>query len=802
MLKNYFKIAFRNLWRNKVYSFLNITGLAIGTAVCLLILLFVSYELSFDHSHKKADRIYRLHEITSFEGLPTQLQALTMYPMAPTITEEYPEVENFVRFTRNHNLLVKQGSAFTYIPKGYFVDSTVFEVFDFPLIQGDPKKALQAPNTVVITASTAQRLFGKRNPIGQTLRCRENGEWLVKVTGVMEDLPGNSHLQFDALFSFSSLTPYLEENQTSWRITNNWVFTYLLLSEQASVAKLRDDFPRLLDKHAQEGFNEEFQIDLQPLTKMHLDSQDMTLDWMNEYKFDRGYLHVFIVLALLVLLLASINFINLSTARSVTRAKEVGIRKTMGAYRWQLILQLTSEAIFYAFLAIILASLLVSLVLPFVSELTQRTLVFNPLSNLPLGLFLIGMTFFIGISAGIYPALYISGYQPVKALKGKMYTTRSRFSLRNVLVVGQFAIAVGLIITTLLVVQQLNYLHNKDIGFNKEQVLLVSLEGVDDANYEPLKAELTKNAAILGVTAADQRLGERVRQLSCEYRSDTAQQELASYIINVDYNYFDFYGIQMNQGRSFSEAFADDEQQNFILNEAAVKALGGNSAKVVGGQFGFSWRGDLGNIVGVSENFNHNSLHHVVEPLALMVNREWGFSEMAIRLEKQNINSSLQYVEEQWNKFFPGIPIRYTFMDEHFEAVYQDEKRISQIVSIFTVLAIIVASLGLFGLAAFTTQQRTKEIGVRKVLGASITSILILILRDFVKLVLVAIIIACPLAYWFMQEWLASFAFRITIGLEVFVAAGLGAVLVATFTVLYHAGQSARTNPVEVLRNE
>ncbi len=802
MLLNYLRIAYRNLKRNRVYSFLNITGLAIGITVCLLILLFVNYELSFDRSHAKVDRIYRLHEITTFEGMPTQLQALTMYPMGPTITEEYPEVKNFVRFVRYHDLLVKEENGYTYIPKAYLVDSTVFEIFDFPFLKGDPKTALQAPNSAVITASTARRLFGSTDPIGQTMRCRENGEWLVTVTAVMEDLPENSHLRFDALFSLNSIKPYLNESQYNWKIVNNWVFTYLLLNEQASIAKLESDFPRMLDKYAQEDFNDNFKLELQSLGQVHLDSQNMTKDWMNENRFDRGYLHVFMVLASLVLLLASINFINLSTARSVNRAKEVGIRKALGAYRWQLIVQLTAEAIFYTFLSVVLACLMVNLALPLVKEITQRSLRFNPIYEPQLFLYLIGTALVIGILSGIYPAFYISRYQPVKVLKGKVFVARHKFSLRNILVVGQFAIAVGLIITTFLVVRQLNYLINKDLGFDKDQVLLVSLDGVDDSNYEPLKAELTKEPFILDVTAADQRLGERVRQLNCEYQNDTAVLNLNSYIINVDYNYFDFYGIQMQRGRAFSKDFADAEQQNFILNEAAAKVLGVTSDKIIGDKFGFSWRDNLGDIVGLSENFNHNSLHHAVEPLALMIDREWGFTEMAVRLEKQNIAEGLEHLQKQWDAFYPGIPIRYTFMDEHFDTVYQNEKRISQVVGIFTILAIIVASLGLFGLAAFITQQRAKEIGIRKVLGASIIGILSWIILDFVKLVGISIVIACPLAYWFMEQWLASFAFRVLVGPEVFILAGLGAILLATITVLYHAGQSARTNPVEVLRNE
>ena len=801
MLKNYLIITLRNLWRNKVHSLLNISGLAIGTTVCLLILIFVSYEMSFDRFHSKSNKIYRLHEITSFDGLPKQLQALTMYPMAPTLKDEYPEVENYVRFANMSNTLIEVNDTYFYLEQTYLVDSTIFEVFDFKLIQGNPKTALSEPKTTVITSTTAKRLFGNENPIGKKILVNNSGgKDEITISGVVTDPPPNSHIQFEALFSMSSMP--MNESQTSWNVTNNWIYTYLLLSENASITKLEEDFPNILTKYAGDDFIENFNIFLQPLENMHLDSKGMTLDFINHHKFDRSYLYVFASLAFLVLLLASINFINLSTARSVTRAKEIGIRKTIGAHRWQLIAQLTGESVLYAMIATIIAGLLVEISLPYVSGLTQRELTFSLLTKPELFILLFGMGLVTGVLSGIYPALYISAYKPVKVLKGKIYTAGTSFSLRNVLVVFQFAIAVCLIISTLFVVRQLNYLQNKDLGLNKEQVILIPLGGVDQTKYKTLKAELNKSKNIKDVTASDQRLGRRVRQLSFEYQGDSAKQDMASYVINVDHNYLDFYDIKLNQGRVFSTQLSTDSAQAFIVNEAMAKSLGVQIDDMLGRKFGFSWVDELGTIVGISKNFNHNSLHHSVEPLALMFNEGWGYSEIAIRLDGHDIAAGIADVKNQWEEFYPGVPMEYTFLDQHFATVYEDEARVSQVVSIFTILAIIVAALGLFGLAAFTTQQRTKEIGIRKVLGASIVSILTLVLKDFIKLVVIAILIACPVAYWFISDWLQGYAFRIAITPSVFLAAGFGAILIAIMTIIYHAGRSASVNPVEVLKDE
>lgn len=799
MIKNYLIITLRNLWRNKVHSFLNISGLAIGTTVCLLLLLFVNYEMSFDQFHQKQDRIYRLYEVTSFEGLPKQLQALTMYPMGPTLQDEYPEVESYVRFASMENTLIQAKEAYFYLNQSYLVDENVFEVFDFALIKGNPQTALQEPNTVVITNSTAKRLFGHENPMGKEIFLNRY-EATITITGVVEDPPAHSHIQFEALFTMSSLP--LNESQTSWGNVNNWIFTYLVLSEDASIAKLEEDFPNMLTKYAGDDFIEDFNLFLQPLSNVHLDSKNMTLDTINFYKFDRSYLYVFASLAFLVLLLAIINFISLSTARSITRAKEIGVRKSIGAHRWQLIAQFIGESIVYATIATTLAGFLVELALPYVRALTQRPLVFNPLGQPALFGLLVSMSIIIGVLSGIYPAFYISAYKPVKVLKGKIDSARTKFSLRNVLVVVQFVIAVCLIISTLFVIKQLNYLQNKNLGFNKEQVIFVSFGGVERSKYKPLKSELIKGKHVLDVTAYDQRLGRRVRQLHFEYQGDSVKQGIESYVINVDQNYLDFYEMDLHQGRTFSEKFATDSAQAFIVNEAMAQSLGIEVEEMLGSKFGFNWAEELGTIVGISKNFHHNSLHHAVEPLALMFNEGWGYSEMAIRLDENHIPEALEEVQKQWDTFFPGVPFEYTFLDQHFESVYQDEARVSQVVSIFTILAILVAALGLFGLTAFTTQQRTKEIGIRKVLGASTISILVLIMKDFIKLVFIAFLIACPIAYWFISDWLQSYAFRITITPAIFLVTCFGVVFIAILTILYHAGKSTIVNPIEVLKDE
>lgn len=804
MFKNYLKIAFRNLWRNKVYSFLNISGLAIGTAVCLMITLFVSYELSFDRLHNKSDRIYRLYQYVSLPDLESKFWAMSTYPMATSLVEDYSDIENYVRFANRGDIMVKQEVEHLFLQDNYFVDSTFFQVFDFPLLKGNPQTALNQPNSVVITEATAQKLFGDKNPMGESIEILGDaweGTKLCQVRGVLKNLPGNSHLQFEALFSMSTLD--LTKHDVSWKTTNHWTFTYLLLSENAQIGQLEKDFPNFLNKYQESWYSEYFQLHLQPLLGMHLDSQNITYDFLNTHKFNRQYVHVFIGLALLILGLASVNFINLSTARSVNRAKEIGIRKTVGAYRWQLISQLTGEAILFSLIAMSLAIFIVDLSLPFMNQLIDRPLSFHPFQNPILYLLLPIISIVVGILSGIYPALYISAYEPIKVLKGKMYTNRKQFSLRNVLVVGQFSIAIGLIVATLFVVKQLNFLRNRDVGFNKDQVLLVNLQGLNAKDYELFKDKLLENSLIPDVTAAWQRLGTRFNQLGCKFEGDTTEAWIDAYINSVDYNYFDFYEIKLLAGRSFSKKYARDKNKAYIINEATAKTLGLSPEEAIGKKFALSWeQDDMGTIIGVSKNFNHNSLHYSVEPVAIVVSDNWTYAELSIRLDKENVSSAIAYIEQQWNEFFPKNPFEFSFLDQHFEEVYQDEKRVSQVVSIFTLLAILVACLGLFGLAAFTTQQRTKEIGIRKVLGASTQGILALVLKDFVRLIIIAILIACPVAYWFIREWLQSFAFRVEIDVIAFAIASLGAILIASLTVLYHAGRSATTNPIEVLRNE
>ncbi len=804
MFLHYLKIATRNIKRYKVYSFLNISGLALGTTVCFLILLFVSYEWSFDSQIQDAHRVYRLYQKANL-GEDTKLQALMMYPLAPTVQAEFPEVESYCRFVPDDHLLVKSGDKLHYLDRNYRVDSTALEIFNFPMRYGNPQEAFRQNNAVVLSAPQAQKIFGDINPLGKTLRISQEGEEdeVFQVSGVLQELPENSHLQFDALFSIHSLE--LSEIGTSWAYINNWLFTYLKLKENTEPASLEAKLPAMLDAYNQgENYklSEMMELRLQPLSEVHLHSAAITLDTINFKKFDQQYLYIFLGLAALVLILAVINFINLSTARSVIRAKEIGIRKSIGARRNQLVFQLGGEAILYSLLAMFLAVLLINLCLPYLSQLTQRNLEFNPIQHPAQLVALLSMGVGVGALAGLYPALYISSYQPVKVLKGRFYRKKSKLPIRNVLVVSQFTIAVSLIILTLLVVEQLHYLRNKDLGFTTEQVVLLPFESLDTDTYFTFKESLKRNPEILQVTAANQRLGQEVSRLSFAFKVDSVLQGHASYVINVDADYLDFYGVELVRGEGLPVSQVEGAPLKYLINEAMAKNLSPDVSALPGRGFGFSWLDSLGQISGVIQDFHHNSLHVAVEPLVLVADQNWGYSEISVRLAPSQLSKGLARLEEEWNTFFPGVPFRYSFLDQHFDQVYQSEQRLSKVVGIFTFLSILVACLGLFGLAAFSTEQRSKEIGIRKVLGASIFGILSLMLKDFLRLVLLSFVLACPIAYLLARNWLQDYAFRINIGPEVFLGAGFGALAIASLTVIYHALLSARSNPVNVLRSE
>lgn len=802
MFKNYVLIAFRNLRKNKIYSLINLSGLAIGMAACLVIYLFISAELSFDQFHTKKAQIFRLDEVQTFDGTNSQKVALSMPGMAPNMKHEFPEIKSYTRFWGRGKMLYKTGEQQVMVNKTVIVDSTFLEIFDFDLIAGNRATALDQPNNIVITEKIAKTLFNSLDVIGENLVVFNNGEANnLKITGVADNVPDNSHLQFDILLSMSTITT--ENPEFNNRFGSNNLVTYLLLNEDTDVAHLESKFPDFMVSHINEDINQYYKLYLQPLTDVHLGSVDMDHDYHNWREFDRSYVTVFTIMAAFVLLIAAVNFMNLSTARSASRSKEVGLRKSIGAKRSQIVIQFLGESMLLSFVALFIALTLTALFIPFLNDLTGRSLAIGQLYTDPIYISaVIGFTLLIGILAGVYPAFVISSFSPVNVLKGKLSLKGRKPMLQNLLVIGQFVIAITLIISTILAVRQLNYMKNKDIGFNIDQIVLVPLDFNSNKRYETLKTELKRQTGVLGVTASGQRIGNNFHQWGFRFKSDTAVLNMSVSNVNVDFDYFEVYDIKIKEGRAFSRAYASDPEFGFIINEELVKQLGLTSA--IGRNVGHgSYHEDsLGTIVGVTENFNFNSLHHQVNTLAISLHPGWGYDEMSIKIEAGNITETINKIEATWKKTVPEQPFEYSFLDQHFDTLYASEDQMSKVVPIIAILAIIIACLGLYGLSTITIEQRIKEIGIRKVLGASATELFVLLSKNFTLLVVLAFIISGPITYLFMKEWLANFAFHIDVDILVFIVGGLLTLLIAVGTVSYKTIAASNMNPTETLKYE
>jgi len=798
MLKNYLKTAWRNLWKNKVYSTINILGLAVGIAACITILLFVFYEKSFDSIHKK--NIYRLNEVQKFEGmLSSQKVALSMYPMGPTLKQDFPEILNFCRIRPQGRFQATYGENRVYLANLNMVDSTFFQLFDFPLLKGDKQTALMKANSLVLTETGAKKIFGSTDPIGKSVIHYSGDTTSLLVTGVMKDPPKNSQLQFEGLASFSTVAG--PGNMNNWG--GNWLYTYLELSPNTMQASLEKKFPDYLKRHMNGDNYKFYELFLMPLKKIHASATDIGLDDVNYQSFDEKYTNIFFTIAIIVLITACINFMNLSTARSAERAREVGVRKSIGAHRWQLSVQFLSESVIISLLALVLAIGLTYLALPFVNQLSERSLSF-PLFTSPYALILlIAAAFFIGIVSGLYPAAYLSAFQPVKVLKGAIQTGRNKSLLRNVLVVAQFSSAIFLIVATLFAVRQLNFMESKDPGFNKDQILTLSLNRITFKKYDILKQDLLQNSLISGVTAAQDQLGSHLDQSGILFIGDGPRRDLTGTRLIVDPDYLRTYKIPIAYGRDFSNDGKNDGKE-YIINETMAKELLKENPKaslnsLLGRTFGFD---SAGTIIGIAKDFNFNSLHHRIETLFLYHNKDFGLGDMSVRINGAKAKESIAFVESTWKKNFPDQPLEYQFLDEHFKEVYRADQQVSTIVGVLACLAVIISCLGLFGLASYSAERRVKEVGIRKVLGASVQGIVTMLSRDFLKYVIIATLIAWPLAWFAVNRWLQDFAYRINMSPWIFLLAGLLAVLIALITVSFQAIKAALMNPVKSLRSE
>jgi putative ABC transport system permease protein len=799
MLKNYLKIALRNLRRHKGYTFINIAGLAIGMACCALMLLFIRHELSYDRFHKRADRIYRMTMSMPREG-KTHIGSVMAAPIGPALAEEYPEILQAVRLQSPYNSTpVKYQAQQFYEEKLYYADPNIFEVFDFPLQQGNAASALQNPKSVVLSQDAARKYFGAETPIGKILQI-ERGEREFQVTGVLQPIPPTSHVRPDFLIPFSNLH--------ARQLSNWWMFsypTYVLLDDKASAANVTAKLPEFVKKHYSNGPPgfAGLSLDMQPLVDIHLRSD-----------FNNGagelspmtYLYLFAALAALIIAIACVNFMNLATARSQHRAREVGVRKVVGGLRLQLVLQFLAESIILAFLAIIGAAVMIEFFLPAFNELAQKSIQIDYASDWSIIAGFITLALTVGIAAGSYPAFFLSRFQPVEVLKGGPATGTSGARLRQLLVVGQFVISIVLIVCTLIVNDQIEFIRHKQLGFDKEQVLIATLRGEHaQNNWSVLKTELLRHPEFMQVSASSAVPANAGWWLTGARRGGSEDQK-DIYTYQIDYDFFAALGIERAAGRFLSPEFSSDSAQAFVLNEAAVKEFGWESAEAAVGQ-SFAWLGagpenaKIGTVVGVAKDFHFRPLYEEIAPAVFHL-MPWGSEWLVVRVRPNSMEQALATLKTHWQSFDPQHPLEISFMDERVEAQYGAETRLLKIFGAFSAFAIFISCLGLFGLASFTTEQRTKEIGIRKVLGASVSNIILMLSNAFTRLVLISFVIAAPIAWWAMNQWLQNFAYRQPLGLGVFIWAGLLALGIAWLTVGYQSLKAAVANPVEALRYE
>jgi putative ABC transport system permease protein len=799
MIRNYLSIAIRNIRKSPLYAFINIFSLAIGLAACLIIYLFIKDERSFDSFHARNRQIYRLDEIQNFAGTNLQKVALSMPGMGPAMVADFPEVRNFARFWNHGQQLFIKEEKRILIDAAAAADSTFLRLFDFPLLTGDPQTALNETHSVVLTEETARKFFeAPEAAVGNTITIVDEE---FKITGILRDVPENSHLQFDALLSMTTFTR--RDAQFNHRWGSNFLNTYLLLEPHADIKALESKFPDFMQRHTENPeVNKHYTLFLQPLSEVHLASMDIEHDYNNYRKFNGKYLDLFTLIGIFILLIAGVNFMNLTTARAGHRWKEIGVRKTVGAKKFQLFAQFIFESIFLALTALSLAVLFDLIFVSLLNNLIGRQLSLASFFDEPMELIVgILLAMVLGLLTGIYPSFYMTSFNLSRILKGgNKGDGRSIF--RSSLVVVQFGLALAMIVSTLVVLQQLYFMKNKDMGFNKDQIMLVSMNQDANKKFEIIKEELLSGSHVQGVTASGQRIGNNFHQWGFKVKADTGILEITPSNVNVDFDYLNVYGIQLKEGRNFSRLHAGDKGKAFIINESFAKEL--NLGETVGTRAGHSWYPDdsLGSIIGVVEDFNFNSLHYKINTLSLVVHPDWGYDEMSVKIASDNIKEAIADVQAVWEKHIPNFPFTYSFLDEHFEKLYRSDQQMSAVVSIMAGLAILISCMGLFGLSAITTEKKTKEIGIRKVLGATETQITVLLSRNFVFLIGVSFVLVSPITYWLLRSWLDNFAFRIAINPMIFLLGGILALAIALLTISYHTLRSARKNPVNALRYE
>jgi len=796
MFMNYLKITFRTMKKQKGYSFINIAGLAVGMACCMLIMLWVQDELSYDRFHEHADDTYRVVYVSS-----ASKQAATHGPLAAALKERYPEVVESVRIETAPRMVLSYrsedkhaGDRTFYEDRIILADPSLFSIFSFPFVEGSPETALVNPLSIVITEAMAWKYFGDENPVGKSISV--NGMFNPTVTGVIKNVPYNSHLQFDFIVPFVVLK-MLGQNIDAWNATG--YFTYVQPQKNTDYTEFSGQIENIFRDYAPE-YN--MNAALQPLTDIHLHS---------DYRFDLAghgdakYVYIFSGIAILILFIACINFINLSTARSVNRAKEVGMRKIVGAGRDQLIKQFMGESFIFAFAALIIAVIAAAAVLPGFNHLSGKSLSIQ-LTNTAFLTGILCICVLTGAMAGSYPAVVLSSFRPAWILKGyrRRGAVSKRAVMRRALVVAQFASSVLLIAASLVISDQLDFIKNKKLGFDKENIIYIPLGG-SGGKYESLKNELLQVPNVTGMAVSEFlpiRMGIETNEVDWQGRQPDAS--IAMKYKSVDYDYIGVLGMELAAGRNFSPEYATDADAAYILNEEAVRQM--ELGSPVGKNF--SLKNVEGTIIGVVKDANFRSLHNAIEPQAfrLFTNMTSRMAQISgfvyIRIGPGDIPQTLRNIEETWAKIVPGVPSEYHFLDEEYDRLYRDEQRMGMLSRYFTALAVVISCLGLFGLSAYSAEQRTKEIGIRKTLGASEPGIVFMLSKESIAWVLTANIIALPAAWYLLDRWLQEFAYRIDIGAGIFALTGLLTLLIALVTVSFQAIRAARANPVDSLRYE
>lgn len=812
MINNYLRSAWRNIARHKFISFINIFGLTTGITCCLLIITYIISELSYDRFNTNADRTYRVTRIFySADGSENLHLSSIAPPFGPLLKVGFPDIEKVTRLYPTGTTVLKYKEKLFNEQNGFFADENFFDVFSVNVIKGDKRTALNDPYSIIVTDEIAKKYFGNEDPLNKTI-ILDNTKHEFKVTGVFEPFPSNSHVHPTILMSFNTLkdTAIYGEKQLETNYGNNSFYTYLLLPKNYNAEMISRQLSSFLNKYVHlQGLppnvktSQATKLTMQKLTDIHLKSH---LDDEIEPEGSITRVYIFSIIAVVILLIACINYMNLSTARSALRAREIGVRKVIGAQRNEIIRQFLGESILVTWMALILGVVLTWLLLPYINNLSHLNLSFGSLFRWNILIGVLCLPFVIGLISGIYPAIFMSSFKPAQVLKGVLKVGSGNISFRKVLVVVQFSVSIVLIIATTVVFQQLRYIQTKSLGFNKDHILITTYSGTLTKQYESFRQELLKNPAVKDIGRSSRipsgrLLDDQGAQVIEGSKSVPTKIELK--YITTDYDFMDTYGIKLAAGRNFSRDYVTDTA-NYIINETAVQQLGWKTAQNAVGK-DLIYGGTKGKVIGVVHDFHFESLHQSIIPLLFFLPspKSGYYNNISIKVEGNNIQSAINTIRNTWHQYVPNVPFDYTFLDERFQKLYEAEQMESQLFTIFSCLAIFIACLGLFGLSAFTISQRVKEIGVRKVLGASVPQIVVELSKSFLALVIVASVIALPVAGLWMHYWLLNnFAFRIDLSWWVFLFAGFMAVIIAFATISFQAIKAATANPVKSLRSE